>query len=50
MKKKTALSMSIIMIILLFALTNLSFAQNNFKVTGKVTDETGSQYREQLYK
>jgi TonB-linked SusC/RagA family outer membrane protein len=41
MKKKTALSMSIMMIILLFALTNLSFSQNNFKVTGKVTDETG---------
>lgn len=41
MKKKTALSKSVTLLSFLLILSILSFSQNNFKVTGKVTDETG---------
>ncbi|MGK2862222.1 MAG: SusC/RagA family TonB-linked outer membrane protein [Chitinophagaceae bacterium] len=40
MNKKIFL-LQIVCIILLLLLTQLSFSQNNFKVTGKVTDESG---------
>ena len=41
MNKKTAISRGIIMLILLFPLTILSFSQTSFKVSGKVVDESG---------
>ena len=41
MNKKNALSKSVWLLTFLLALSLLSFSQNNFKVTGKVTDESG---------
>jgi len=41
MKSKTAFRKSTFILTCLFFLTLSSFSQNNFKVTGKVTDETG---------
>jgi hypothetical protein len=40
MKRKTALARGIILL-LFFSISLFSFSQNNFKVSGKVTDETG---------
>jgi TonB-dependent starch-binding outer membrane protein SusC len=41
MKQKTALCRGVTMLTLLLTISLFSFSQNNFKVTGKVTDETG---------
>ena len=41
MMKTTAIYRRIFIFILLFATSLISFSQNNFKVTGKVTDEIG---------
>jgi TonB-linked SusC/RagA family outer membrane protein len=41
MKKKTNLLRRITLLLFSFSLTIFSFAQNNFKVTGKITDEKG---------
>lgn len=41
MYKKTALCKGIILLMLLLTTSLLSFSQNNFKVSGKVSDETG---------
>src|SRR6188474_1157626 len=41
MKRKTAFRQSTFILTCLFFFTLSSFSQNNFKVTGKVTDETG---------
>lgn len=41
MKRKCFLLRNVCIILLLLLTAQLSFAQNNFKVTGKVTDETG---------
>lgn len=41
MKRKTALARGGILLILFFSITTIAFSQNNFKVSGKVTDDTG---------
>ena len=41
MNKKTALSKGVYLLTFLLLISLSSFSQNNFKVTGKVTDETG---------
>jgi iron complex outermembrane receptor protein len=41
MKRKTALARGGILLILFLSITTIAFSQNTFKVTGKVTDETG---------
>jgi TonB-dependent SusC/RagA subfamily outer membrane receptor len=41
MKRKTALARATILLIFFFSISLLSFSQNNFRVSGKVTDETG---------
>ncbi|HEV8272241.1 MAG TPA: SusC/RagA family TonB-linked outer membrane protein, partial [Chitinophagaceae bacterium] len=41
MKRKTALARGGILLILCLSITTIAFSQNTFKVTGKVTDETG---------
>ena len=41
MNKKNALSKSVCLLTFLLVFSLLSFSQNNFKVTGKVTDESG---------
>ena len=41
MKRKTALARAIILLLLFFSISLVSFSQNNFRVSGKVTDETG---------
>jgi TonB-dependent SusC/RagA subfamily outer membrane receptor len=41
MKRKTALARATILLLLFFSISLFSFSQNNFKVSGKVTDETG---------
>ncbi len=41
MNKKNALGKGVGLLMLLLALSVLSFSQNNFKITGKVTDESG---------
>jgi TonB-linked SusC/RagA family outer membrane protein len=41
MNKKNALRKGVFLFALLFLISLSSFSQNNFKVTGKVTDETG---------
>jgi TonB-dependent starch-binding outer membrane protein SusC len=41
MIKKTAFYRNVFMLTFLFVISLTSFSQNNFKVTGKVTDETG---------
>jgi TonB-dependent starch-binding outer membrane protein SusC len=41
MKRKTALRRYVGMLIMLLSISLFSFSQNNFKVTGKVLDETG---------
>src|SRR6187397_2580957 len=40
MKRKTALARATILL-LFFSISLFSFSQNNFRVSGKVTDETG---------
>ena len=41
MDKQIALGKSIFLLMFLLFISHLSFSQNNFKVTGKVSDETG---------
>ena len=41
MKKRVFLLQNVCIILLLLIIAQPSFSQNNFKVTGKVTDETG---------
>jgi TonB-dependent starch-binding outer membrane protein SusC len=41
MNQKTAICRSMSIFILLLLISSISFSQNNFKVTGKVNDETG---------
>ena len=41
MKRKLFLLRNVCVILLLLLTAQVSFSQNNFKVTGKVTDETG---------
>ena len=41
MKRKTALAKCGTLLLLLFSITTIAFSQNNFKVSGKVLDETG---------
>ena len=41
MKRKTALARGGILLILFFSITTFAFSQNNFRVSGKVIDETG---------
>jgi TonB-linked SusC/RagA family outer membrane protein len=40
MKRKTALARVAILLFLFFSISSFSFSQNNFRVSGKVTDET----------
>ena len=40
MKRKTALARATILLILFFSISLVSFSQNNFRVSGKVTDES----------
>ena len=41
MKRKTALARATLLLLLLFSISFVSFSQNNFRVSGKVNDETG---------
>ena len=41
MKRKTALARSGTLLILFFSITTIAFSQTTFKVSGKVSDETG---------
>jgi TonB-linked SusC/RagA family outer membrane protein len=41
MKRKTAFARSGVLLILFFSITTFAFSQNNFKVSGKVTDDAG---------
>jgi TonB-dependent starch-binding outer membrane protein SusC len=41
MNKKTALSKGVCLLTFLLSISLLSFSQNNFRITGKVTDESG---------
>ena len=41
MKRKTVLARGSILLILFFSITTFAFSQNNFRVSGKVTDDTG---------
>src|SRR5215204_5587143 len=41
MKRKTALARCGILLITFLSITTFAFSQNNFRVSGKVTDETG---------
>ena len=41
MKRKTALARATILLLLFFSISSFSFSQNNFKVSGKVTDDLG---------
>ena len=41
MKRKTALARATILLLLFFSISLFSFSQNNFRVSGKVIDETG---------
>ncbi|HEV8270472.1 MAG TPA: TonB-dependent receptor [Chitinophagaceae bacterium] len=41
MKRKTAFARSGVLLILFFSVTTFAFSQNNFKVSGKVTDDAG---------
>ncbi|HEU5168676.1 MAG TPA: TonB-dependent receptor [Chitinophagaceae bacterium] len=41
MKRKTAFASRGILLILFFSITTFAFSQNNFRVSGKVIDETG---------
>ena len=50
MKRKFFLLRNVCIILLLLLTAQLSFSQNNFKVTGKVTMKPGNQYREQRYR
>src|SRR4026208_445161 len=40
MKRKTALA-RLIILLFFFSISSFSFSQNNFRVSGKVTDDTG---------
>ena len=41
MKRKTVLTRVTLLLLSLFSISLASFSQNNFRVSGKVTDETG---------
>ena len=41
MKSKTRFARSAILLIFFFSITTFAFSQNNFRVSGKVTDDTG---------